>query len=50
MVKVFGNVGEVILNRHKQYTQEVTGGTFLITENYFGMKDEEYGELLKMVD
>ncbi len=50
MAKVFGNAGEVILNGLKQYNTEVTDGTFPATENYFGMKDEDYEELLTLLD
>jgi 3-methyl-2-oxobutanoate hydroxymethyltransferase len=50
MAKVFGNAGEVILNGLKQYAEEVEGQTFPAKENYFGMKDEEYEELLSMLD
>lgn len=49
MAKVFGNAGEVILNGLKQYVQEVTDKTFPARENYFGMKDEEYEELMKLL-
>jgi 3-methyl-2-oxobutanoate hydroxymethyltransferase len=49
MAKVFGNAGEVILNGLKQYASEVTTKTFPQPENYFGMKDEEYDELLKLL-
>ena len=50
MAKVFGNAGEVILNGLKQYHDEVIGGAFPEKENYFGMPDEEYDELLKMIE
>ena len=50
MAKVFGNAGEVILNGLKEYAKEVEGKTFPGDENYFGMKDEEYNELLSMLD
>jgi 3-methyl-2-oxobutanoate hydroxymethyltransferase len=50
MAKVFGNAGEVILNGLKQYAEEVENETFPAAENYFGMKDEEYEELLSMLD
>jgi 3-methyl-2-oxobutanoate hydroxymethyltransferase len=50
MAKVFGNAGEVILNGLKQYAEEVESQTFPANENYFGMKDEEYEELLSMLD
>ncbi len=50
MAKVYGNAGEVILNGLKQYVQEVTTKEFPERERYFGMKDEEYEELLAMID
>jgi 3-methyl-2-oxobutanoate hydroxymethyltransferase len=50
MAKVYGNAGEVILNGLKGYVQEVTDKTFPQEENWFGMKDEEYTELLEMLD
>jgi len=49
MAKVFGNAGEVILNGLKQYASEVTTKVFPQPDNFFGMKDEEYDELLKML-
>jgi 3-methyl-2-oxobutanoate hydroxymethyltransferase len=49
MAKVFGNAGEVILNGLKQYAAEVTNKTFPCPENWFGMKDEEFDELKKML-
>jgi 3-methyl-2-oxobutanoate hydroxymethyltransferase len=49
MAKVFGNAGEVILNGLKGYVQEVTTGTFPQPDNWFGMKDEEYIELLDLL-
>ncbi|MFN2196218.1 MAG: 3-methyl-2-oxobutanoate hydroxymethyltransferase [Anaerolineales bacterium] len=50
MAKVFGNAGEVILNGLKQYAQEVTTRQFPQPENYFSIKDEEYDELLDLLD
>ena len=50
MAKVFGNAGEVILNGLKTYASEVTSGEFPGKENYFGMKDTEYEDLLGMLD
>jgi 3-methyl-2-oxobutanoate hydroxymethyltransferase len=50
MAKVFGNAGEVILNGLKQYAQEVGDKTFPQKENWFTMKDEEYEELLELLD
>ncbi len=50
MAKVYGNAGEIILNGVRQYVAEVTNGQFPQPENYFGMKDEEYDELIRMLD
>jgi 3-methyl-2-oxobutanoate hydroxymethyltransferase len=50
MAKVFGNAGEVILNGLKAYHDEVIDKTFPAEENWFGIKDEEYDELVKMLD
>jgi 3-methyl-2-oxobutanoate hydroxymethyltransferase len=50
MAKVFGNAGEVLLNGLKAYHDEVIGKVFPAPENWFGMKDEEYDELVKMLD
>ncbi len=50
MAKVFGNAGEVIGDGLKQYVKEVGDKTFPGRENYFGMKDEEYDELLKELE
>ncbi|OGN73703.1 MAG: 3-methyl-2-oxobutanoate hydroxymethyltransferase [Chloroflexi bacterium GWB2_49_20] len=49
MAKVFGNAGEVILNGLKGYAAEVTGKTFPQPENWFGMPDEEYNDLLRLL-
>lgn len=49
MAKVFGNAGEVILNGLKQYASEVTVKTFPQPENWFGMSNDEYDDLLKML-
>jgi 3-methyl-2-oxobutanoate hydroxymethyltransferase len=46
MAKVYGNAGEVILNGISQYVQEVTDRKFPQPENWFGMPDEEFDELL----
>ena len=50
MAKVYGNAGEVILNGLKQYVQEVTTKEFPERERYFGMKQEEYEELLALIE
>jgi 3-methyl-2-oxobutanoate hydroxymethyltransferase len=50
MAKVFGNAGEVILNGLKAYVAEVSERKFPQPEHYFGMPDEEYDELLKLLE
>ncbi|PWH17988.1 MAG: 3-methyl-2-oxobutanoate hydroxymethyltransferase [Ardenticatenia bacterium] len=49
MAKVYGDAGQVILNGLKQYVAEVTGRQFPQPENWFGMPDEEYAELLRLL-
>jgi 3-methyl-2-oxobutanoate hydroxymethyltransferase len=49
MAKVFGDAGQVIGEGLKQYVTEVTGKQFPQPENWFGMKDNEYAELVKML-
>jgi 3-methyl-2-oxobutanoate hydroxymethyltransferase len=49
MAKVYGNAGEVLLNGLKKYVEEVTTEEFPEPERYFGMKDEEYEELLALL-
>ena len=49
MARVFGNAGELILNGLKCYHDEVIAHTFPQQENWFGMKDEEYAELMEML-
>ena len=50
MAKVFGNAGEVILNGLKQYVGEVSSKEFPQEENWFKIKDEEFDELLEILD
>jgi 3-methyl-2-oxobutanoate hydroxymethyltransferase len=50
MAKVYGNAGEVILNGLKGYVTEVGDKTFPQPENWFTIKDEEYKELLDLLD
>ena len=50
MAKVFGNAGEVILNGLQEYASEVKDKTFPQRENWFTMKDEEYEDLLDLID
>ena len=50
MAKVLGNAGQVILDGLVGYVSEVTDKSFPQSENYFSIKDEEYQELLKILD
>ena len=50
MAKVFGEAGKVILDGLKQYVQEVSDKSFPQPENWFGMPNDEYEELLEMLD
>jgi 3-methyl-2-oxobutanoate hydroxymethyltransferase len=50
MAKVFGNAGEVILKGLKSYHDEVVDKRFPQPENWFGMPDEEFEELKKLLD
>jgi 3-methyl-2-oxobutanoate hydroxymethyltransferase len=49
MAKVFANAGEIIQDGLMQYVKEVSERTFPTAENWFGMPDEEYEELLKLL-
>jgi 3-methyl-2-oxobutanoate hydroxymethyltransferase len=49
MAKVYGNAGEVILNGLKAYHDEVIGKQFPTEDHWFGMPDEEFEELKKML-
>jgi 3-methyl-2-oxobutanoate hydroxymethyltransferase len=49
MAKVFGDAGEVILKGLKAYHDEVKDGSFPQPENWFGMKDDQYEELLNLI-
>jgi 3-methyl-2-oxobutanoate hydroxymethyltransferase len=50
MAKVFANAGQMIQDGLNQYVDEVTKREFPKKENWFGMPDEEYQELLNMLD
>jgi 3-methyl-2-oxobutanoate hydroxymethyltransferase len=50
MAKVYGQAGEVILEGLRQYAKEVEERQFPQPENWFGIKDEEYEELLQLLD
>lgn len=49
MAKVFADAGSVIKEGLEKYVQEVTDKTFPAPENWFGMSDDEYNELLTMI-
>jgi 3-methyl-2-oxobutanoate hydroxymethyltransferase len=49
MAKVFGDAGAVILNGLKQYAEEVTSRKFPAEENWFGMPDDAYDELMELL-
>jgi 3-methyl-2-oxobutanoate hydroxymethyltransferase len=49
MAKVFGEAGKVILEGLQRYVDEVSGGTFPQPDNWFGMPDDEYDELLRLL-
>jgi 3-methyl-2-oxobutanoate hydroxymethyltransferase len=50
MAKVFADAGAVIREGLQGYVREVTEKTFPAKENWFGMPDDEYDELLKMLE
>ena len=50
MAKVYGNAGEVILNGVKKYVEEVQSRAFPQPEHWFGMKDEAYNDLLRLLE
>lgn len=50
MAKVYADAGQVILNGLKQYAGEVTDRTFPQPENWFSMKEDEYKDLLRLLD
>lgn len=49
MAKVFGDAGKVILDGLKEYVRQVSGREFPQPENWFGMPDEEYAELRRLL-
>lgn len=50
MAKVYADAGQVILKGLQAYAAEVTSKTFPQPENWFNMKDEEYEELLELLN
>ncbi len=49
MAKVFGQADQVILDGLHQYVEEVENKVFPEKEHYFGIKDEEYEQLLELI-
>jgi 3-methyl-2-oxobutanoate hydroxymethyltransferase len=49
MAKVYADAGQVIVDGLKAYVNEVTNKTFPQPENWFGMKDEDYAELMELL-
>jgi 3-methyl-2-oxobutanoate hydroxymethyltransferase len=50
MAKVFANAGQLIQDGLKEYAKEVTERSFPQPENWFGMPDEEYNELVHLLE
>lgn len=50
MAKVYGNAGEIIQEGLIDYNKEVKERTFPKKENWFTMEDEEYEQLMDMLD
>lgn len=50
MAKQYADAGKVIVDGLKQYAKEVQERTFPQPENWFGMPDEEYDELLTLLE
>jgi 3-methyl-2-oxobutanoate hydroxymethyltransferase len=49
MAKVYADAGKVITDGLKEYVDEVQSKTFPQPENWFGISDEEYDELMKLI-
>ncbi|HAE85691.1 MAG TPA: 3-methyl-2-oxobutanoate hydroxymethyltransferase [Anaerolineaceae bacterium] len=50
MAKVFADAGAVIRSGLESYVKEVSEKTFPAPENWFGMADEEYNELIELLE
>ncbi len=50
MAKQYADAGKVIVDGLKQYAKEVQERTFPQPENWFGMPDEEYDEMLTLLE
>jgi 3-methyl-2-oxobutanoate hydroxymethyltransferase len=49
MAKVYADAGKIITDGLKEYVDEVQSKTFPQPENWFGISDEEYDELMKLI-
>jgi 3-methyl-2-oxobutanoate hydroxymethyltransferase len=49
MAKVYADAGKIITDGLKEYVDEVQSKTFPQPENWFGISDEEYDELKKLI-
>jgi ketopantoate hydroxymethyltransferase len=50
MAKKYGDAGKVIGDGLKEYVVEVTSKAYPEPERYFGMKDEEYAQLVRLIE
>jgi len=50
MAKVFADAGQTIRQGLEQYVAEVTAKTFPAPENWFGMPDAQYEELVRLLE
>jgi 3-methyl-2-oxobutanoate hydroxymethyltransferase len=50
MAKKYGDAGKVISDGLRQYVEEVTNRVFPEPERYFRIKEEEYAELLRLLE
>jgi 3-methyl-2-oxobutanoate hydroxymethyltransferase len=50
MAKVFVDAGKIIQDGLHQYVEEVSQRTFPQPDNWFGMPDDEYDELIKLLE
>ncbi|NLE44255.1 MAG: 3-methyl-2-oxobutanoate hydroxymethyltransferase [Chloroflexi bacterium] len=49
MAKMYADAGKIILDGIRQYRAEVTDGEFPQPENWFGMKADEYDDLVRLL-
>jgi len=49
MAKVYADAGEVILNGLRAYGHEIKEEEFPLLENWVGMPDDEYEELMELL-